>query len=77
MWGSRKVSRGLWRGILQEIDHLEGVGIAGRISKSVLQKWIGKARTLLTWLRIGKSAGFCEHRGSIKCVEFLEYIRNC
>ena len=31
MWGRRKMNRGLWRGILQETDDLEGVDIAGRI----------------------------------------------
>jgi hypothetical protein len=36
MWGSRKMNRGLWRGILQERDHLEGVGIDGRI----IFKWV-------------------------------------
>jgi hypothetical protein len=31
MWGSRKMNRGVWRGILQERNHLQGVGIDGRI----------------------------------------------
>jgi hypothetical protein len=62
MWGSGKMNRGLWRGILQERDHLEDVDIDGRvIFKWAPQKWIGKARTVLAWLRIGTSAGFCEH----------------
>jgi hypothetical protein len=36
MWGSRKINRGLWRGILQETDHLEGVGTYRRI----ILKWV-------------------------------------
>jgi len=36
MWGSGKMNRGLWRGILQETDHLEGVGTDRRIRL----KWV-------------------------------------
>jgi hypothetical protein len=36
MWGSRKINRGLMRGILQEKDHSEGVDIDGRI----IFKWV-------------------------------------
>jgi hypothetical protein len=45
-----------------ELDHLEDLGIYGRIIlKWIFNKWdAGGAWTRLMWLRIGQVAGICE-----------------
>jgi len=50
------VRTGFWWGNLREIDHLEDVGLEGRIIlKWIFKKWDGGTRTGLIWLLIGKS----------------------
>jgi hypothetical protein len=61
----------------REGDHLEDLGVAGKIIlKWFFKKWDGEAWTGLMWLRIGTGGGLFEwgnkHSGSIKCREFLE-----
>jgi hypothetical protein len=52
------VHRGFWWGDLRERDHLEFLGINGKIViKWIFEKWDGKSRTGLMWLRIGKVVG--------------------
>jgi hypothetical protein len=51
--GRGEVHTGFWCGDLKERDHLEDLGIDGRvILKGIFKKWDG-ARTGLIWLRIG------------------------
>jgi hypothetical protein len=44
-------------------------------------KYDRRVWTGLIWISIGKVASACEYcdepLGSLKCVEFLEYVRNC
>jgi len=48
------VHTGFWWGDLRERDHLEQLGIDGRIIlKCILKKWDGEAWTGLIWLRRG------------------------
>jgi len=43
---------------LRKRDHLEGVGVGGRlISKLIFKKWNGEAWTGLIWLRTGTRGG--------------------
>jgi hypothetical protein len=47
-----------WRGDLRDRDHLEDLGIDGRIIlKWILKKWNGGAGTVVVWLRIGTGGG--------------------
>jgi hypothetical protein len=53
IWGIGEVHIGFWWGNLREDDHLEDLGIDGRlILKWVFKKWMG-VWTGLIWLRIG------------------------
>jgi hypothetical protein len=55
-----EVDTGFWCGDLRERDHLEDVGIDGRmIFKRIFKKWDGGggAWTGLIWLRIGTGGG--------------------
>jgi hypothetical protein len=48
-----------WWGGLRERDHLEALGVDGRIIlKWVFKKWDREAWTGLIWLRIGTGGGF-------------------
>jgi hypothetical protein len=52
------VHAGFWWGNLRERDHLEYLGVDGRvILKRIFKKWIGEARTGLIWLRTGTGGG--------------------
>ena len=53
-----EVQTGFWWGDLTERDHLENLGVDGRmILKFIFKKWDGEAWTGLIWLRIGKGDG--------------------
>jgi hypothetical protein len=47
--GDGRDHSGFWWGRLREADHLENLGVDGRIFK----KWDGGTWTALIWLRIG------------------------
>jgi len=66
--------QGFWCGNLKERDHLEDLGIDARIILKCIFKNLDGA-----WTR--QVAGACEcgneTSGSIKCGEFLDWLRNC
>jgi hypothetical protein len=52
--GGREVHTMFYLGNLRERDHLENIGIGGRIIlECILNKSVGKAWTGLIWLRMG------------------------
>ena len=52
--GARDVHAGLWWGDLRERDHLEGLGLGGRIIlKWIFKKWNGEAWTGLICFKKG------------------------
>ena len=58
VWETAEVQTGFWWGDLTERDHLENLGVDGRmILKFIFKKWDGEAWTGLIWLRIGKDDG--------------------
>jgi hypothetical protein len=67
---------------LKEIDHLEDLGIVGKIILgSILEKYGAKLWIGFVCLRIGSMAGSCEHgnesSGSIKGEKFLDWVIDC
>jgi len=61
------VQTGFWWGNPKEREHLEDLGVGGRIIlKLIFKKWDGEAWTGLISCDYGN-----EHPGSIKCGEFL------
>jgi len=53
VWGTGEVHRECWWGDLRKRDHLEDLGIDGRIIlKWIFRKWDGEAWAGLLWLRI-------------------------
>jgi hypothetical protein len=69
----------LW-GYLRETDHLKDPSLDGRMILKFIKEWAGPW-TGLIWLRTGTGGGFCEygnaHPTSIRCREFLDYLRIC
>jgi len=58
IWGRGEVRTGVWWVDLRDRDHLEGVGVGGRIIlKWIFKKWDGETWTGLIWLRIGTRGG--------------------
>jgi len=69
-------------GDLRERDHLEDLGLDGRIIlKWVFKTWVEGTWTGLVWLREGQVTGSCEcgyeYSVSIKRGDFLGYLRTC
>jgi hypothetical protein len=70
-------NRGLRKG-----DHLEDLAIDGMIIlKCTLESGMRWHRLDCSGLRLGQIVGACEHvneiSGSIKCGEFLDYLKTC
>jgi hypothetical protein len=62
---------------LKERDHLQRLGVDGRITL----KWSLKpTMEAFDWITLARDKGNCEHSnetsGYIKCVEFVDYLRN-
>jgi hypothetical protein len=58
VWETGEEHTGFWWGDQSERDHLEDVGLDGRIIlKWAFKKWDGEACTGLIWLRIGTGGG--------------------
>jgi len=58
VWKRGEVHRGLWWGDLRKRNHLEDIGVDGRIVlKSILNTWDGEEWTGLMWLRTTTGGG--------------------
>jgi hypothetical protein len=58
VWGKGEVHIGFWCRNQKEGDHLENLGVDGRmILKWIFKKWGGEAWTGLIWLMIGTDGG--------------------
>jgi hypothetical protein len=70
----------LWEN-MSERNHLEDLGVDGRVILKWVLKKQGGAWTRLIWVRIGQVMGCCkcgnEPSSSIKCGEFIDWLRNC
>ena len=69
-----------WWGNLREENHLEDPGLDGRITlKCIFEKWVGRHGLDRSDSGYGQVAGCCECGNepsvSLKCEEFLEYLR--
>jgi hypothetical protein len=70
--GGGEVHTGFWWGNLMERNHLEDLGVDGRIIlKHIFRKWDG-VLTGLIWLKTGTGERSNEAPGCIKCGEFLD-----
>ena len=60
---------------MRERYHLEDPGVDGRIIlRRIYRKWDVRVWTESSWLRIGTGGGN-KASGSIKCGEFLDWLR--
>jgi hypothetical protein len=58
VWKTGEVHTGFWWGKLRTRDHLEDLGVNGRIIlKRIFKKWDEETWTRLIWLRIGIGGG--------------------
>jgi hypothetical protein len=78
--GRGEVYTGFWWGNLRERDHLEDTDLNGRkILRWIFRKRDVRTRTGSSWVMIGQVASTFECNnepsGSIKCGEFLDYLR--
>ena len=76
--GKGEVYTGFRRRNIRDRNHLEDHGIDGRIIlRWILRKWDWGAWTGLIWLRLGTGTCKCGNApsGSIKCKEFLDYLK--
>ena len=81
--GAGRLRTGFWWRDVRESDHLEDVGVDGRIIKMDLQD-VGSGRMDWIDLTVGRDRwraheGECgnEHSGSIKCGISLDLLRAC
>ena len=77
IWGRRETQTGFWLEKMQERDHLEDLGVDGRIIlRRIFWKWDLGAWGGSSWFKIRKVGGNFEcgnePLGSIKCGEFLD-----
>jgi hypothetical protein len=57
-WGRGEVHTGFWWGDLREGDHLEDIGLYGRIILNyIFKKWVKETWNGLIWFRIGTGGG--------------------
>jgi hypothetical protein len=55
---TEEVRTGFWWRYLRESDHLEDLGVDGRITLEwIFKKWNGEAETGLFWFAIGTGGG--------------------
>ena len=78
IWGRKEAHTRLWWGNLRERDHIENLGIDGRIMlKWILKESVGRAWSGFFWLRLG-TWGDCkksnEPSGFRKCREFVNWL---
>jgi hypothetical protein len=71
---------GFWWGDLRQGDYLEDFGVdGGKVLKWIFRKWdVGD----VDWIELAQDrdswrALVNEPSGSIKCEEFLDWLRNC
>jgi hypothetical protein len=63
-WETEEMRRGFWWGDLEERNHLENLGIDGRIIlKWIFKRGVRRAWTGLVWLR--RETGFYKRRGNL------------
>jgi len=76
VWLKGEVYKGFWWGNLRERLYIEDTGADGKIT---FRKWDVGVLTRQICLKIWTESGTCEcvnePSGSIKCAEFLDYLR--
>jgi hypothetical protein len=82
MCEEEKACTAFWCGNLKERNHLEDLGVDGRIIlKYIFREWVGGHGLDCFSLGYGQLVGCCEcsneSPGFIKCGEFIDCLRNC